>query len=92
MGWRSVGQSDIGIRAAGASLLIVALLGISQATSFVRTGPRHPPTLFEVCLIVLGFAAFSIGGACLTHGHGLLEPVEVSQRWQKTGHDRHDRP
>lgn len=81
LGWHRSGSADIGLRAIGLLLCVVAYLAISHLIAIRPPSPEQAVGAESFILVAIGFLSASAGSAMTCLGNHLFDQVEISSRW-----------
>ena len=79
--WHRSGTADIGLRALGLLLCVIAYLSISHLIAVQSPSPEQAVGAGSFLLAAIGFLSASVGSALTCLGSHLFDPVEISTRW-----------
>lgn len=74
---------DILLRLAGLASISVSAVAFWLLWHLAHAGGRHPVTVSELLVALIGFACASAGSLMLFQGRHLFDTVEVSRRWRR---------
>ncbi|WP_287977205.1 hypothetical protein [Sphingomonas sp.] len=86
MVWHRSRRADLGLRAGGLCLLLIAGLAWRRLIALhIASGGADA---FAFLLALIAFLSASLGSAATLLGGHLFDEVEVSARWRRAGPDR----
>ncbi len=78
--WHRSRRADLGPRAFG---LLLCCISYAAVARLIATHVRSEPSdAIAFAFATVGFITASLGGALLTHGRHLFDPIQVSARWR----------
>jgi hypothetical protein len=78
--WHRSRRADLGLRALGLGLCVVAYLAISRVVAISQ--PTQAAGGLAFALAAVGFVSTSAGSAMTLLGKHLFDEIEISLRWQ----------
>jgi hypothetical protein len=79
--------SDPALRAAGLTLIILAVLALHLMVGLVHLRPPHEASMGEMALAAAGFLGLSAGSTLITLGTHIFDEIAISERWMlRPGH------